>query len=144
MLSQIKVIIGAQEFVLQGHLGLHPSPEQENLQHAHAQENAPAPKRSGRRRGAPAKALDPIAEEAQPEEDARPEPEATMEAEAEPAPLTVPELNVQESAPLGNVATGKPPLPGRPRGGRAAKDEQGMVYKATLNVSSRRFSRCEV
>ena len=85
----------------------------------HAQENALASKRSNRKRGAPATALDAITEEAEPDEKAIPEPEAPPQAEA--ALQKAPDISAQEAS----GARSKAPLPGRARRGRAARDEEG-------------------
>ena len=91
--------------------------------HVHAQENAPATKRSTRKRGAPAAALDAITEEVEPDENAGPEPEVTAQAEA--ALQAAPDSTAQEAG----GAKGKPPLPSRARRGRAAKKEEGEPGK---------------
>lgn len=104
----------------------------------HAQENIPAPKRSSRKRGAPAPALDAITEEEQTEEDTESKPEVPAEAKA--AVQAAPDTNAQEAAPAGNAgAVGKPPLPGRARRGRAAKKEEaeeGMQLLRSPNSGS--------
>ena len=93
----------------------------------HAQENVPAPKRSSRKRGTPAMALESIGEEAEPEEDMNSKPEAPAQAEA--LLQTDLEADAEEGAPEGTGAQVKPPLPGKARRGRAAEKEeaeQGM------------------
>ena len=47
-----------------------------------------------------------------------------------------PNLDAQDSVPAGSDAVGKPPLPGRPRRGRAAKAEEGMARRAACTKSS--------
>ena len=94
------------------------------------QENAPAPapRRTGRKRGAPAPALETVAEDAELQE----EEAQHREAEAHPAP-GVPAQEV--SAAADQAGKGKPPLPGRPRRGKAAKTvppagEHSMMRRA--------------
>ena len=82
----------------------------------HVQENVPAPRRGSRKRGAAAQTLDTVAEEEQPEDEAKPE-----ETEAE----DVQDIDIVGDAGVPPVAKpkGKPPLSGKPQRGRAAKKE---------------------
>lgn len=72
------------------------------------QENAPAPQRAGRKRGAPAQGLDTVAMEEQVQEEAQPDADGNKDAEA---------------APVAKAGKGKPPLPSKARRGRTTKKE---------------------
>ncbi len=80
------------------------------------QENVPAPRRGSRKRVGAAQTLETVAEEEQPEDE--------VEAE-ETGAEDVQDIDFAKNAEVAPVARpkGKPPLPRRPRRGRAAKKD---------------------
>ena len=91
----------------------------------HVQENVPAPRRGSRKRGAAAQTLETVAEEEQPEDEAKPEETGAEDVQ------DIDIVGDAEAAPVAKPK-GKPPLPGKPQRGRAAKKEEAHTGECSV------------
>jgi hypothetical protein len=87
------------------------------------QENVPAPRR--RKRGAAAQTLETVAEEEHLDDEAKPEETGAEESQ---------DIDIVGDAGVAPVAKpkGKPPLPGKPQRGRAARKEEAGTGECSV------------